>query len=200
MNFKYKLPKGYSIKELPNDEFGKLWQKPGKEIFPDQFFFYANEDIYSPKELSKFKKLREQFDTKNHYRLNLGLFHNKKFVGWAWGFQETPTVFYMCNSAILEKHRRKNLYTCLMNETLKRVVEKGFMKVYSRHILTNNSIIIAKLKNGFKITNFELSEAFGAMVHLTYFPHKIKEEILDFRAGHRWTDKQMKKVFKVRSK
>ena len=43
-------------------------------------------------------------------------------------------------------------------------------------MITNNDILIAKLKQGFKITTFELSDAYGTMAHLTYYPSKIKNE------------------------
>ena len=194
---KYKLPKGYVVKEIPTAEFHKLWQKPAGKLFNDVSLFYDHTKVNTKKESKKFEKLRKQFDSEKHYRLNLGLFYKNKFVGWSWGHQETATVFYMCNSAVLKEHRRKGLYTILMNEMLKRVCEQGFMRIYSRHIITNNDILIAKLKAGFKITNFELSDRFGTMVHLTYFPQKIRSEILDFRSGYKRPDKKMRKIFKL---
>ncbi|MBC7743093.1 MAG: GNAT family N-acetyltransferase [Bdellovibrionaceae bacterium] len=195
---KNKLPQGYVIKEISNlDAFAKLWMKPGKRFFNDRSLFFTNSDVYTKKELLTYKKLREHFGSDKHFRINLGLFYKNELAGWSWGFQENATVFYMCNSAILEKHRRKNLYTCLMDAMLNRAIEKGFKKIYSRHIITNNNILIAKLKHGFKITGFELSEAFGMMVVLTYFPQKIVNEILDFRSGLNRPNKKMKKIFKI---
>lgn len=195
MEFKYRLPVGYSIKEIETAEFAKYWEKPGKRIFNDSSLFYDSKKVHTKKELASFKKLREQFNSTQHYRVNLALFYKDKFVGWSWGFQEVPTVFYMCNSAILEDHRQKGLYSCLMKEMLNRVSTKGFSKIYSRHVMTNNDIIIAKLKQGFKITSFELSETFGTMVHLSYFPTKIKNDILDFRSGFRRPSRKMKEIF-----
>jgi hypothetical protein len=84
-----------------------------------------------------------------------------------------------------------------MKEMLKRATEKGFAKIYSRHIITNNAILVAKLKLGFKLTNFELSDSFGTMVHLTYYPSKIKNEILDFQSGFRRPNRKMKKIFRL---
>lgn len=197
MTFKYKLPRGYSIQEIQTDKFGELWEKPGKKFFNDASLFYDGKLVHSKKELSQFKALREIFNSKQHLRINLALYYEGKFVGWSWGFQETATVFYMCNSAVFESHRKKGLYTCLMKEMLNRAIEKGFSKIYSRHIMTNNDILIAKLKQGFKITNFELSDAFGTMVHLSYFPSKIKNDILDFRSGYRRPNRKMKKIFRL---
>ena len=197
MEFKYRLPNGYSIKEVETAEFAKLWEKPGKRIFNDSGMFYDSKKVNNKKDLEYFKELRQQFNSSQHYRVNLALFYKGKFAGWSWGFQETATVFYMSNSAILEKHRKKGLYNCLMKEMLNRVVAKGFPKIYSRHIMTNNDILIAKLKQGFKITSFELSESFGTMVHLSYFPSKIKNDILDFRSGLKRPNKKMKEIFSL---
>lgn len=196
MSFKYKLPPGYSIQEIPTEEFSALWLKPSRKIFKETLF-YDSSLVNSKKELAQFKKLREEFGVPKHYRLNLALYYKNKLVGWSWGYQETSTIFYMCNSAVFPKHRQKGLYTCLMREMLTQVAARGFAKVYSRHVMTNNDVIIAKLKQGFKITHFELSEAFGTLVHLTYFPSKIKNEILDFRSGLKRPGKKMKKIFKL---
>ncbi len=195
MKNEYKLPKDYEIREVETEEFDKLWEKPGKKFFNDSALFYNSKEVHSKKELVQYKKLRELFKSEKQIRINLCLYYKNIFVGWSWGFQETPTTFYMCNSAIFEEHRKKGLYTCLMKEMLIRAGSRGFAKIYSRHVITNNGILIAKLKQGFKITNFELSETFGTMIHLTYFPTKIKNDILDFRAGFKRPDKKMKKIF-----
>ena len=55
--------------------------------------------------------------------------------------------------------------------------------------MTNNDILIPKLKFEFKLTTFELSERHGTIVHLTYFPQKTRRDILDFRAGFKRPDK-----------
>ncbi len=54
------------------------------------------------------------------------------------------------------------------------------------------------MKRGFKITHFELSDTFGVMIHLSYFPQKIKNDILDFRSGLVRPDKKMKKIFNIK--
>ena len=197
MNFKYKLPPGYTIKDVKTEDFQGLWEKPAKRFFNEYSLFPEKKFLYSKKQLKFFKELREQFKSAKHYRLNLAIFYKNKFAGWSWGYQETPTTFYMCNSAILEQHRGKGLYTCLMREMMKRVVPLGYDQIYSRHIMTNNAILIAKLKQGFKITNFELSYNFGAMIHLTYFSSELANAVLDFRSGYKRPNQKMKKVFRL---
>jgi hypothetical protein len=199
MNLRYNLPAGYEIKELPTEEFDKLWLKPAKRIFNDNSLMFNAQDVYTQAQLKRFKKLRQQYDSKTHIKINLALYHRGKFVGWSWGYQDNPTEFYMCNSAVFEKHQGKGLYTCLMKEMLSRVIALGFSRIFSRHMLTNNSILIAKLKHGFKISSFEMSDRFGALVHLSFYPSKIQNDIMDFRTGHTRPNKRLKKIFQLDS-
>ena len=71
---------------------------------------------------------------------------------------------------MLPGHRRKGIYTALMHRVIETVVEKGFQKIYSRHSVTNNDVIVPKLKAGFVISSMEISDVFGVLVHLVYFP------------------------------
>ncbi len=174
----------------------QLFEKHAPKVFSDNLD-YNSDEIDSKSTQQNFKKLSKQFISPTQYRIHLGVFYKDKFVAWSWGFQYTSTTFYMCNSAVLPAHRRKGIYTYLMNEIVKRASDQGFMYIFSRHIMTNNDILISKLKMGFKITNFELSERFGNLIHLTYFPQKIRSDILDFRSGYKRPDKKMKKIFKL---
>ena len=191
-----KLPKDYLVKEMTREDFFKLFEKHAPKVFSDNLD-YNPEDVDSKNAKEKYKKLNEKFASPNQYRIHLGVFYKNKFVGWSWGYQYTATTFYMCNSAVLPAHRRKRIYTYLMNEVVKRASDLGFLSIFSRHVITNNEIIISKLKMGFKITNFELSERFGNLVHLTYFPQKVRSDILDFRSGYKRPNKKMKKIFKL---
>ena len=103
----------------------------------------------------------------------------------------------MCNSGILETHRRKGLYSALMGRVVEAATAEGFQKIYSRHTSTNNAVIIAKLKAGFSITSFELSDTFGVLVHLSYYPNAVRRKVQDFRAGQAKPDDQIKKLFSL---
>lgn len=195
MSLKYKLPAGYEIRGIPDAQFWNLWTRPAKKIFNDVSMFYVHKEVFTKTELAQQSKLRTDFP--KTLKINLGLYYKNKFVGWSWGFQEQATVYYMCNSAILPKHRGKGLYTCLMKEMVNRATQKGFTTIYSRHIMTNNAIIIPKLKIGFKMTGTELNERFGTMIILSYFKSKMQNEILDFRSGFKKPTKKIKKAFGI---
>lgn len=126
------------------------------------------------------------------FTLRLGVFFRDQFCGWTIGEQQADGVFYMRNSAIFPEHRRKGLYSALLDKTLQSARNKGFQAVRSRHKATNNEVIIPKLKAGFKITGFEISDIFGTLVHLTLFLNPLREQVLDYRVGYKPSDEVKK--------
>ena len=80
MNFEYKLPKNYTIKEMPSEEFDPLFRKHGKKIFNDDSMMYNRSDILTKSEIADFKKLRQNFNSSSHLVINLGLFFKNNFV------------------------------------------------------------------------------------------------------------------------
>ena len=85
-----------------------------------------------------------------------------------------------------------------MNEVINRVKNYGYQKILSRHVITNNSIIIPKLKAGFIISALELSDRFGTLVHLSYFFNETRQEVMKFRAGDLKPDEKLKEVLGIK--
>lgn len=188
--FQRELENGYTIRALESDAFGELWQAHAKTIFEEALPIFSYRDTLSAAELAKAERLREQLGS--GYRLNLAVYRNDEFVGWSWGRQESSETYYMVNSAILPAHRGKGLYQALVSVVIEETTEQGFQRVYSRHIATNNAVIIPKLKVGFLITGFELSDQFGTLVHLSYLPNPLRRKVLDYRAGQCMPDDEIK--------
>jgi hypothetical protein len=187
------LPPGYQIKSIATEDFAPLWEKHAKAFFEEQSLIFRLREHLSQTETEKIRELRKRLG--EPYRLNLGLYFNNEFVGWSWGLQETAETFYMCNSAVFTEHRKKGLYTALMKSVVREASAQGFQRIYSRHVLTNNAILIAKLKEGFSLTHFELSDHFGVLAHLTYYPKELRRKVLDFRSGEIRPDDELKKIF-----
>jgi ribosomal protein S18 acetylase RimI-like enzyme len=181
----------YKIRELPTDEFGELWVQHGKKFFEDESQIFRLRNALSESELKNIDNLKSNLGSP--IRVNLGIYYNNEFVGWSWGYQESAFRFYMCNSAIFPEHRRKGLYTMLMNEMIEHVSKLGFQEIYSRHTTTNNAVIIPKLKAGFLITTIEMTDLFGALIHLAYFPNQLRKKMLDYRVGQIKPDEEIKK-------
>lgn len=185
------LPPGYSIREMDSETFRPLWLLHSKDVFANVPIFRAYEFL-SEEEKASLKSLGENLG--QPYALRLGLFHGEEFVGWHVGYQKDRETFYMQNSAVLPAHRRRGLYSALLAEVLERLRGKGFQVVYSRHNMTNNDVIIPKLKAGFTITGFELSDVFGSLVHLTYFTNPLRRKVTVYRAGDIFPDDEIRKA------
>jgi GNAT superfamily N-acetyltransferase len=189
-----KLPAGYEIREMENAEFEPLWQKSAELVFADsqffRFFYFISEE-----EKSKYRDLAKFY--KDVYSLRLGLFYKNEFVGWSCGDQHSAEAYYMRNSGILKEHRKKGLYTALLNATVKILTEKGFQRIFSRHNASNNEVIIPKLKFGFTITAMEISDVFGTLVHLTYFPNPLRRKVMIYRDGNLMPDEELKAALKL---
>lgn len=185
------LPNGYEIRSMIWEEFAPLYNLNAKKIFENSQIFRFHQHL-SETEKSKFNELGQTF--KNAYELNLALFYKNEFVGWCSGDQHSAEAFYMRNSAILPEHRRKGLYSNMLDETIRILTEKGFQKIYSRHNATNNPVIIPKLKAGFVISAMEVSDMFGTLVHLSYFTNPLRRKMMIYRTGDLMPDEEIKKA------
>ncbi len=189
------MKQNYSIKELTAEEFRPLLAAHKQSVFKDTHS-YEFQGILSKAELEHMKELAKA--TGAPYKLFLGVFDKEgQFVGWSWGLQENATTFYMVNSAILPAHRRKGLYSLLLNRCIELLSAKGFQLIYSRHCATNNSIIIPKLKVGFIISKMEIDDTFGILIHLHFYTNKGRRKIMDYRAGQLKPDEEIRKAFKI---
>ena len=98
----------------------------------------------------------------------------------------------MTNSAVFELYRRRGIYTRMAQLVVNKATEMGFQKIYSRHKVSNNAVIIANLDLGFMIGGIELSDRFGTLVRLNYFPNRARENLFRYRAGEKTLPSQFK--------
>ncbi len=185
----------YRLEELSKEDFLKAQGNIGKEIFADDHAIYPGSYLSDDENL-KIRALANQMSA-NPFSLHVAAFdEDDKFVAWSYGWQENSHTFYMCNSGVVEDHRRKGLYTQMLNYVLNKVKEKGFQVIYSRHNAVNNAVIIPKLKAGFVISSIELSETFGYLVHLKYLTNETRKKVLSYRSGQISPDSQLQSLFK----
>jgi ribosomal protein S18 acetylase RimI-like enzyme len=191
MKIQFNLPSGYRFVELSEEDLKKIvWKDWAPKIFSDNDTSMSLQKVLSDDEILQVRGLQNNLSTL--FKFNLCIFYGDEFCGWFYGEQQNAHTFYMQNSAILPQHRRKGLYSALLSEVLARVKKHGFQVVSSRHVTTNNSIIIPKLKAGFVITAMELSDRFGTLVHLSFFINENRKRILEFRAGELKPDQKIK--------
>ena len=150
------------------------------------------DSILTEQELLNRKELDKNVGTL--YYLQLYILHNNERVGWFFGKQIDAETFYMINTGILPSYQNKGIYKRLLPKILDLLKEKGFQKVYSRHIATNNQIIIPKLREGFLITSFEVNDLFGVLIHLTYYFNEKRRQVIEYRVGHLRPDKELRQA------
>ena len=197
MNYKIKIKnENFTIKSLNKEEFLPLFQKYSETVFSEDHSLDFNEFLPEP-EKQKIKDLAATcFD--QPFKLSLAVYDkDNNFAGWSFGWQESPTTYYMCNSAVLSKYRRKGIYSALLDLNIEILKKKGFQLIYSRHNTTNNNVIIPKLKKDFIISKMEISDTFGCLIHLHYYTNKTRRKIMDYRCGEKAPDAELKKLFKL---
>jgi len=153
------------------------------------------DSILTEQELLNRKELNKNLGSP--YKLRLYILHKNERVGWFLGMQTDAETFYMINTGVFPSHQNKGIYKRLLPKILELLKEKGFQKVYSRHTATNNQIIIPKLREGFLITNFEVSDTFGVLIHLTYYFNETRRKVIEYRVGHLRPDKELRQALSL---
>ena len=185
----------YQIKEISLEVLHQQMDLWGSRIFRDNDTSMNTAHVFSDSEKENIKRLHKNIS--QAFSLRLGVYKGEEFCGWFCGEQQTAESFYMRNTAIYPDHRRKGLYTALLDAVIERVKAEGFQYIYSRHCTTNNAIIIPKLKRGFKITSLEVSDRFGTLVHLSYYFNPLRKDIMTFRSGDAKPSEAVKKALGI---
>jgi len=113
--------------------------------------------------------------------LRIGAFVGGGLVGWTYARGDGVHLLSI-NSGVSPDHRRRGIYTGLVDRVLAHARERGYVSVQSRHAAGNNAVIIPKLKLGFFVSGFEYSEVYGPLVRLTYLVSEPRRELHRVRA------------------
>jgi hypothetical protein len=185
----------YTYVFLDSPTFSPLFQQYLPVVF-GRSQVVMPESVYNEAEQEAAERLRESF--RDVYRLRLGIYHKKEtFVGWHVGSHLYGDTFYMTNTGILPEHQNKGIYTRLLQVILPILKEQGFQIVESRHQATNNQVLVPKLKAGFVISGFEISDVFGTLVHLRYFFNPTRRRIMAFRTGELIPDAHLRSLLQL---
>ena len=129
-------------------------------------------------------KLQSLKDRSNKtYRLRLGILHEGRLIAASMSFQASNTELMMGISMVSPEFRGQGLYTMLCERVLEVAKQEGFQSVISKHMITNNAILIAKLKLGFKICGLDVHAVNGTTLNMVYNLNPQMAEALRYRAG-----------------
>ena len=130
---------------------------------------------------AKRRSLVSEADSASSQQLRIGAFLDDRIVGWSYSRYEDGQL-NMVNSGVLPEFRGLGIYTGLVKATIEYADAHGFLKIVSRHVPSNNAVIIPKLRLGFVVSAFEYSEVYGPLVHLTYLNGDKRRELYQKRS------------------
>jgi hypothetical protein len=170
----------YRVRTLNHEEFQKIFETYESIVFGRRSHAVVNQ-LLSDEEKRSVKALKVNMG--KPLVLRIGIYHNDQPIGWHVGDQLSDQEFYMRNTGVLEQYRKQGIYTALLGKIIKIVSGCGFQIISSKHHLTNNPVLIPKLKAGFIITGIDLSDKHGTLAKLEYFTNPQRREIMNFRSG-----------------
>ncbi|HMS51856.1 MAG TPA: GNAT family N-acetyltransferase [Chitinophagales bacterium] len=183
----------YNIQPAQNiTEFWDYFERHRLTVFGEST--RLNEDLLlSPNEIAAIKKLAQNLG--QPFQLNWYICKKDEIIGWTCGIQNNDETFYMRNTGIFEPHRNKGIYSAMLPVLLQFLKDEGFQCVQSKHVISNNAILIPKLKSGFLITAVEVSAMFGLMVYLTYYFNQHRKNLFEYRTGFKQPTPIIKHTF-----
>ncbi len=179
------LSTGFHVQPISLDVFQEFRKTHEPLIFPNRF------DINIQDALSSAEKEAVQSLAKNMgepYSLRLGFFDAEKIVGWHYGVQVSSDTFRMVTTGISPDYQRKGIYSNFLSAITEEVRAQGFQMILSRHWATDNQVIIPKLRHGFLIAGFELTDDYGLLLRLLYHFNETRRKVMHVRSGYQQPD------------
>ncbi|BDS10540.1 GNAT family N-acetyltransferase [Aureispira anguillae] len=175
----------FTYEFIESEKFFVFFKKNRSKIFSDDFDFDIDR-ILTNEEKEKRNNHKRIFSKGHSYYLVAK--KNDEIIGWSFGVQKSAEDYYMVNSAVFPNYRNKGIYTMMLNKSVELISKQGFQRIYSLHKMSNNPILIPKLKYGFIITGFEINDVFGSLVELSYYTNPTRRELLEIRIGRKKID------------
>jgi GNAT superfamily N-acetyltransferase len=139
------------------------------------------EELLTQEEREKHEQLQNA--TKVLKRIRIGVYFKNRMIAFTFGFQTEGSNLHMALSCVHPEHQRHGIYSELLRAVLEYSKHEGFQTVDSHHRATNNPVLIAKLRAGFVINGFTLSDIMGCLVKMTYFQNPERRKLIDARSG-----------------
>lgn len=183
------------IKKISDEEFNSIFSANIDTFFSSTMSFSV-QDVRTEYEIQKANELKSGLKLNERIHL-VAHDDNGEFAGWSTSSQFRQYSLYTHNSVVFPKFRRQGVYSALVKETLRLAEESGYQIVFSNHVLSNNDVIIAKLKLGFKIMGIEVFDDYGSTAKLVYHINEKRKKLFDFRTGQIRPDEEIRNVFKI---
>ncbi len=184
---------GITVKPIEKNQYDEFRSIHEPTIFPNRFDINC-QSVLTGGEKSAIDTLSTNLS--NFYDLRLGFFSDEQMIGWSYGIQHNRDTFRMVTTGILPEFQSKGIYSSFLKSYSKHIQEKGFQILFSRHYATNNQVIVPKLRFGFIVSGFEISDQFGLLLWLSYYFNKTRENVMHVRSGLQQPDAEITKLIR----
>lgn len=190
---KQQLSSGFYVEPITKAAYDYFRQANESLIFPNRFDINA-QAACSAEESAGIAELNKNLQ--NLYELRLGFFHDGNMVGWHYGVQVTADTYRMVTTGILPAYQRKGIYSAFLAVIAEQLREAGFQIILSRHYATDNQVIIPKLRFGFLVSGFEVTDEYGLLLRLNYYFNETRRKIFHVRSGFQQPDDVVKSLIR----
>lgn len=184
---------GVSVRPIEKQQYDEFRNIHEPTIFPNRFDINCQPAL-SANEKSAIDLLGANLE--KFYDLRLGFFSGEQMIGWSYGIQHNADTFRMVTTGILPEFQGKGTYSCFLNSYSQHIKNQGFQILFSRHYATNNQVIVPKLRFGFIVSGFEISDQFGLLLWLSYYFNKTREKVMHTRSGLQQPDIEVSKMIR----
>lgn len=183
----------YYIRSISKTDYDNFREEFEPKIFPNRFDIHISQTL-TKTEQEKVDLLGKKLGTP--FERRTGFFYKSQLIGWSYGYQISSDTFRMATTGILQEHQRKGLYSAYLSRLTEELKSAGFQIVLSRHVSTDNQVIIPKLRFGFLITGFELTDDFGLLLRLSYYFNQTRRKAIHVRSGLQQPDEEVSKLIR----
>lgn len=170
----------YVLREVTAAAFAPFFREQRPKVFDSGITMHVEEWMTDDEKAKQTDLARLLKDT---YALRAFIMKGDTIIGWHTGRQVDADSYYMANTAVLPEYRGRGVYSEMVVALMGHLRERGFQKVTSRHLASNNPILTLKLRAGFQITGMEVDERFGILVCLSYIYNEKRRNAYRFRVG-----------------
>ncbi len=185
------LGTGVRIEDIDKERYDAFRLIHEPKIFPNRYDINAQLAL-STNEKDAVSLLGERLG--QLYDLRLGFFEGDEMIGWSYGIQVNAESFRMVTTGIVPEFQGKKIYSRFLSVYAEHIKQQGFQILFSRHYATNNQVIVPKLRFGFLISGFEISDQFGLLLWLSYYFNSTRQDIMHVRSGFQQPDVNINKL------
>lgn len=187
------LGNGFRVETISKEQYDGYRKLREPVIFPNRFDIHVHQALTTAEHQAT---VALGASLGHPYELRLGLFDGTTMIGWSYGTQINADTFRMVTTGIEPNYQRKGIYSRLLTVLSDHIREKGFQIIFSRHYATDNQVIIPKLRFGFLIAGFELTDEFGLLLRLCYFFNETRRKALHVRSGLQQPDEEVRQLIR----